>query len=82
MRYCSSSEHIVATAFYDQIRQVYSVTGSRMLLSRRSEMPGMPVHLRRPELRAGSWMDLSVVYFSMGWYGENIGPKEARFDLL
>lgn len=66
----------------EQIYQIYSVTGGRMLLSRRSEATGMvPPHMRRTDLRPGTWMDLSIVCFSMGWDGENIGPREAEFDI-
>lgn len=64
-----------------QLYQIYSVTGGRALLSTRSELPGAPPHLRGREMRAGTWMDLRIVGFSMGWDGENIGPRIANYDL-
>lgn len=63
----------------DQLYQVYSVTGGRMRLSEVKPGPSMyppPSRWKTFGTGSGTWTDVRIVCFIMGWDGENIGPRE------
>lgn len=66
---------IAGEAGDNQLSQVSSVIGGRMLLSSRSDgLPSQP-NQRDKQTRAGTWTDLRISCFNMVWDGENIGAK-------
>lgn len=62
----------------DQVYQVFAVTGGRMRLSKPSPDNGMPRALNLTALgnAPGTWTDLIINSFIMGWDGEDIGPLQ------
>lgn len=57
----------------NQLYQIYSVIGGRMLLSSPSDELASQRQPRDKPTRAGTWTDLRVSYFNTVWDGENIG---------
>lgn len=65
----------------NQLYQVASVMGGRMLLSSSSERSGNSRQQREAHTRAGTWTDLRIEFFTMAWDGENIGPRHSHIDI-
>lgn len=66
----------------DQLYQVYSVTGGRMRLSDMQTGPAPPRSGSAPKTfgsGAGSWTDVKVVCYIMGWDGDHIGPRQCTY---
>lgn len=66
----------------DQLYQVTSIVGGRMLLSSRLDGPPKPPPGGRElQTRAGTWTTLRVAYSTMAWDGENIGPRDCYYTI-
>lgn len=67
----------------NQLYQVTSVIGGRVLLSSRSEGSANSQNRREAQtiLRAGTWTELRVSCVAMGWDGENIGARHSYYTI-
>lgn len=61
----------------NQLYQISSVIGGRMLLSSGSDGLTDQQELRDNSTRAGTWTDLRLSFFNMVWDGENIGCRHS-----
>lgn len=68
---------LTATTGDNQLYQVSSVIGGRMLLSSRSDSLADEQKPHNNPRRAGTWTELEVSFFNTLWDGENIGCNHA-----